>query len=330
MASQYPKEKKVAIAAVLKASELARKMQGTLEALDVINKEDLSPVTITDFSCQALINKHLMEAFPDDPIMGEEDSLTLIQPENLLVKKKVVEQIGPLFPGIEENEILEAIDRGGHQGGPKGRFWVLDPIDGTRGFIHKEQYAVALALIENGEVVLGVLSCPRLHYNKQHKGVLFCAVKNEGCTAFCLDTGEEKIANVKTQLNPKDVIYCEPHGTSKTHSHSDAFKIAKILGAYPKPFRLDSQCKYAVVANGQAGIYLRLPNSANYLEKIWDHAPGVLIVQEAGGKVTDAYGQPLDFTQGTALTKNYGVIATNGFLHAQVLKAAAQILGEKN
>ena len=74
--------------------------------------------------------------------------------------------------------------------------------------------------------------------------------------------------------------------------------------------RLDSQAKYAVVARGEAEAYLRLPTRADYREKIWDHAAGVLIVEEAGGTVTDITGRPLEFTHGRDLAANRGVIVT--------------------
>lgn len=83
---------------------------------------------------------------------------------------------------------------------------------------------------------------------------------------------------------------------------------------------MDSQAKYAVVARGEAEIYLRLPTKPGYVEKIWDHAGGVLVVQEAGGTVTDIHGQPLDFTCGRGLEKNQGVIVTSGPFQQAVLQ----------
>ena len=85
--------------------------------------------------------------------------------------------------------------------------------------------------------------------------------------------------------------------------------------------RLDSQAKYAAVSCGDASIYLRLPRSSTYREKIWDHAAGACIVEQAGGRVTDLNGDRLDFTCGERLDKNRGVVATNGILHEQVLRA---------
>jgi 3'-phosphoadenosine 5'-phosphosulfate (PAPS) 3'-phosphatase len=91
------------------------------------------------------------------------------------------------------------------------------------------------------------------------------------------------------------------------------------LGIVAAPLRMDSQAKYAVVARGQADLYLRLPTRADYREKIWDHAAGALIVSEAGGIVTDVTGRPLEFNHGHELAVNQGVIVTNGRLHQRVI-----------
>ena len=89
--------------------------------------------------------------------------------------------------------------------------------------------------------------------------------------------------------SPADVRFCE--SVESGHSaQGDAAAVAARLGITAPPLRMDSQAKYAVVARGEADIYLRLPTRADYREKIWDHAAGALIVAEAGGVVTDIYG----------------------------------------
>ena len=111
-------------------------------------------------------------------------------------------------------------------------------------------------------------------------------------------------------------------------AHSDQSESARIaaeLGIRSEPYRIDSQCKYAAVSRGDASIYLRLPTRADYAEKIWDHAAGKLIVECAGGVVTDANGDPLDFTHGRTLTKNSGVIATSGSIHEEVIQAVLRV-----
>ena len=89
-------------------------------------------------------------------------------------------------------------------------------------------------------------------------------------------------------------------------------EIAYKLGITLPSLQMDSQVKYGLVASGEAEIYLRIPNSKspNYKEKIWDHAAGSIIVEEAGGIVTDINGKKLDFGKGKSLTDNSGIIAT--------------------
>ena len=102
--------------------------------------------------------------------------------------------------------------------------------------------------------------------------------------------------------------------------------ITEALGIATEPVRMDSQAKYAAVARGDASIYLRLPTRADYREKIWDHAAGMMAVTQAGGHVTDIAGKPLDFTHGHTLAANQGIIATNGPIHDAVLNAVQKVL----
>jgi 3'(2'), 5'-bisphosphate nucleotidase len=110
--------------------------------------------------------------------------------------------------------------------------------------------------------------------------------------------------------------------------HAAAAAIAERLGITSLPLRLDSQAKYAAVAQGDAAVYLRMPTRADYREKIWDHAAGVVVVEEAGGQVSDVRGVPLDFAQGPTLKNNRGVVATNRRIHDQVLAAVAEVLAK--
>ena len=122
-----------------------------------------------------------------------------------------------------------------------------------------------------------------------------------------------------------DAKLCESVETAHT-SHSHSARISARLGITAEPFRIDSQCKYAIVGQGQAQIYLRLPTLKDYREKIWDHAAGLIVVEEAGGRVTDVRGHDLDFGHGRKLENNAGVIATNGPIHDQVLEAVSRFV----
>ncbi len=81
------------------------------------------------------------------------------------------------------------------------------------------------------------------------------------------------------------------------------------------------------MARGDAEIYLRLPTKPGYVERIWDHAAGFMVVSEAGGRVSDVRGAPLDFSKGRGLEANRGVIATHGPLHDEVVAAVGSVLG---
>ena len=104
-------------------------------------------------------------------------------------------------------------------------------------------------------------------------------------------------------------------------SYEFSGKIARFLDISTKPVRMDSQCKYAVLARGDTSIYLRPPPRKDYKENIWDHAAGYIIVREAGGTVTDSAGKLLDFSVGKKLLENKGILATNGAVHEAVLQA---------
>jgi HAL2 family 3'(2'),5'-bisphosphate nucleotidase len=123
--------------------------------------------------------------------------------------------------------------------------------------------------------------------------------------------------------DPSRAIFCESFESSHS-SHEDAFKVAEQLGTKNPPLRMDSQSKYGVLARGDATIYLRLPTQDTYRETIWDHAAGSIIVQEAGGVVTDIQGKPLDFSAGRRLN-SLGVIASNGPFHHRIIKAVQHV-----
>jgi 3'(2'), 5'-bisphosphate nucleotidase len=323
-------ERAAAIEAVRMASAVCQAVQKRLVAAATLTKGDRSPVTVADFSAQAIVSHRLGQAFPDIPLIGEEDAETLREPDHAALRDNVIHSVQTQLPSLSADDILGAIDRGTYTGGPSGRHWTLDPIDGTKGFLRLDQYAVALALIEDGEVILGVLGCPNLPVRADEpdgeRGCLFVAVKGEGAFLCPLSSDQEQPISATDLRDAAQARFCE--SVEKAHSsHSHAALIARELGITQPPFRIDSQCKYAAVARGDASVYLRLPTRKGYVEKIWDHAAGWRIIVEAGGTVSDIYGKPLDFSLGRTLAGNKGVIVTNGHLHAVVLRAVASVLG---
>ncbi len=326
----YRVERQVAVEAVRQACHLCESVRASLISQGTIAKADRSPVTVADFGAQAVVNLALRIAFPDDPIMAEEDAAFLRTSSGAALRASLCRHVRAVVPGVADDTVLSAIDQGAWEGGPAGRYWALDPIDGTKGFLCGEQYAIALALIEDGKVVLGVLGCPNLpadpSYPDGRKGCLFSAVNGHGATMQWIDDSTERKIMVTEITNPTAASFCESVEDSHS-SHRNAARVASLLGMAAPPLRIDSQCKYAVLARGDVSVYLRLPTQADYEEKNWDHAAGWIIVKEAGGEVSDVRGQPLDFSLGRTLRRNRGVVATNGKLHAHVIAAVQRTLG---
>ena len=208
---------------------------------------------------------------------------------------------------IDDEQVCRWIDHGGGSEYSE-RFWTLDPIDGTKGFLRGEQYAVALALVVEGRVVVAALACPNLSVQTADRATGHAEIRGldlprreraGGVMSWrtrvpaVIEPAPAAIT-VSRRDQPADVRFCE--SVESGHSaQGDAAAVAARLGITAPPLRMDSQAKYAVVARGEADIYLRLPTRADYREKIWDHAAGALIVAEAGGVVTDITGRPLEF-----------------------------------
>ncbi len=321
MLDQNNPEIKFAIRAVRMASILVKTIQAEMVS-PAIAKQDRSPVTVADFAAQALVG-HLLEAhFPEDPVIGEEDSAVLRGDPTTL--GRVTHFVSPFAPQADPQTVCRWIDRGSAQSAP--RYWTLDPIDGTKGFLRGDQYAVALALVYNGEVQVGVLGCPNLTLQGV-EGLLAVAALGQGAWILPIDGPSHPVRiQVSPQPDPTQARLLRSFEAGHTNvSKIDLF--AEALSAQAAPVRMDSQAKYAVLAAGEGEIYLRLLSESqpDYREKIWDQAAGSIIVEEAGGRVTDLDGKPLDFTQGRTLARNRGICATNGALHEEALRALRAI-----
>ncbi|KAL4626694.1 3',5'-bisphosphate nucleotidase AHL-like [Castanea sativa] len=367
---KYSKEVEVAVRAVQMACALCQRVQGNLISKtndQVQSKDDNSPVTVADWSVQATVSWLLSESFGSKnvSIVAEEDIQKLCKADaaGLLatVSNTVNECLAeaPRFglkgPNISlgTSEVLEAISRCNSTGGPTGRFWTLDPVDGTLGFVRGDQYAVALALIEDGQVVLGVLGCPNypmrkewLSYHHRYHRIISKLTPptseswDKGCVIYARrGSGEalmQPLPHVNQKLvwpnsvrpvqvssidNPSLATFCEPVEKANS-SHSFTAGVAHSMGLRKQPLRVYSMVKYAAIARGDAEIFMKFAR-AGYKEKIWDHAAGVVIIQEAGGVVSDARGRPLDFSKGIYLEGlDRGIIACAGpKLHDKIISA---------
>jgi len=314
--------------AVRQASQLVQCVQEEMIS-PALTKNDRSPVTVADFASQALIGRLLSQTFPDDPLVGEEDSQVLRDPAQESTLEQVTGFVKRYLPEADNRSVCEWIDHGRAQA--SSRFWTLDPIDGTKGFLRGDQYAVALALVVQGQVQVGALGCPNLsaayRTEPQGPGSLIIAVRGQGTWLTSIkNPGDFTQLHVSACQNARQARILRSFESGHTNvDQIDEF--ARALGVQVEPIRMDSQAKYALLAAGKGDLILRLlsPAKPDYREKIWDQAAGSLVLQEAGGRISDLQGRPLDFTTGYRLANNRGILASNADLHPAALQALQAI-----
>jgi len=318
--------------AVTLASTVCRQVQASLDDVRAITKDDKSPVTVADFASQAIVAYVLRERLGDVILVAEEASAFLREDDHAAHLEATLAAVREVWPEATADEMLEVIDIGAGDTSHHS-FWTLDPIDGTKGFLRNQQYAVALGFIENGAPTIGVMGCPNLPKDLSEpldepdpNGCLYFGMHNEGVyEAPCDDATADPIRLTRLDHEKGDpILVCA--SVEKAHSNvSDTDRILEIIGEESDLVRLDSQAKYAVVARGQADAYLRLPTRKGYVERIWDHAAGALIAGESGAPVTDIYGNALDFSHGRGLEKNKGIVSAPPRVHGLLIGAIREL-----
>ncbi|KAH0910407.1 hypothetical protein HID58_033728 [Brassica napus] len=299
--AKYHRELEAAIDAVDRACRLCVDVKRSLFSSKdkILEKNDQTPVTIADFGVQALVSLELSKLFPSIPLVAEEDSLFLR--ENNLVSSVVSEVIAKASVGddrLSDADVLEAIDRGGKDAytfcNKPATYWVLDPIDGTRGFLKGDDalYVVGLALVVDNEIVLGVMGCPNWPGDSSDGTTGTLMLSHSGCGTWT------KNLQVSGDWTRRFVDAC---------------------GLVNKA-RL---CKYLMIASGRASVFLLRARTERTI-KSWDHAVGIICVHEAGGKVTDWEGVDInleeDQSERRIIFPAGGVVVSNGSLHHQLLE----------
>jgi len=177
-----------AIDVVRKAAQLVRRVQQEMIS-SALAKVDHSPVTVADFAAQGMVAKLLSEQFPEDFLVGEESSAMLREDDGREILEQITHFVQNHCPGATPAAVCDWIDRG--TGDPPSAYWTLDPVDGTKGFLRGDQYAVALAYVKNGVVQIGVLGCPELVDAHQPatggSGSLVVAVRGAGTLTQSID-----------------------------------------------------------------------------------------------------------------------------------------------
>ncbi|KAL3441243.1 hypothetical protein BJX65DRAFT_288865 [Aspergillus insuetus] len=345
----YSKELEIACLAVQRASLLTKKL---LEAVDKghFDKSDATPVTIADFGAQSLLIAAVHHLFPEDDIVGEEDSKALRAEPDLLARTwdlvsstRLDDEHSEalLYAPSSKEEMLRLIDLGA-QGSckPRGRTWVLDPVDGTATFIQGRQYAVCLGLVEDGEQRVGVTGCPNLNLesgqvhedivDRTGYGYQVYAAAGQGAWMRHMGTGAllpARKIEPKTQITkPEDIrlVDCLSANSSNYEVHQ---RLMESLGA-PWPPRTDlwsAQLRYIAIAVGGCNVLIKIPRKASYRSMIWDHNGGMLIASELGCIVSDLNGAPVDCSLGRTLSGCYGMIVAPASIHGVLVDAVKQL-----
>lgn len=304
--------------AVRQAAALTRRVQA-LNSAGMMKEGE--PVTIADYGSQAILCHAITTLHPDDAVLAEESGeqfqALVSESDRELITSLVAEVLGR---PVSQDDLIRWMNGGRDR--QAERVWVIDPVDGTKGFIAARRYCIACGVLEQGVPAAGILCCPGYPAG-QSTGLLFFAERGVAQMEK-LEGGKTYRIAVSAQPNGLSNIRAVESVESDHADHEGMLEVFKAAGFInPKLERIDSQDKYGMVACGDADVYVRLPKGGK-AHKVWDHAAGVAIVQAAGGVVTDLDGSLLDFSLGRTLAHNKGMVVTSGgTLHDRLLDALA-------
>ena len=309
------------LSAVRDAVGLCRRVQ--THYLTANAKAHQEPVTIADYGSQAILCRALQAHYPDDGVVSEESGeqfLEVVSDEQRAQVLKLLAEI--LGHSVTESDVVGWLDFG--KGKASRRTWVIDPIDGTRGFIARRHYAVACGVLVKGRPSAGIVAAPGY---ADGRGALFYT-RDGAVWRTPIHGGASLKVSVSQRHKASELVAVQSF--EKRHASKSRMQRAREAAGLGKAriIELDSMEKYALVACGDADLYMRLPRAGSaYAHKIWDHAAGVALVCQAGGRVTDIDGGQLDFSQGDTMP-NAGMIISSGPHHDQVIDAVQRVMAE--
>ena len=194
----------------------------------------------------------------------------------------------------------------------KDRVWLIDPMDGTKNFIRRDgDFAVQIGLAVKGETVLGVVYQPA-------RDVLYRAVLGGGSWIEVKDEPVERM-KVSARTDPKEMVLA----SSRSHRSPRMERVVGAFGFKNEVRRGSVGVKIGLITEQQADIYLHLSPST----KQWDTSAPQIILEEAGGRLTDLFGRPLRYN-GVRVDNRNGIVATNGAAHDMVIESLQPLLQE--
>lgn len=274
--NHYEHELKVAVDLAREAGSLILTFyEGPLDIEQKSNSDDSEPVTQADTIANDLIVSRLTHEFPCDGILAEES--------------------------VDTERRLD-----------KSRVWMVDPLDGTSGFIAGNgDFAVQIGLVENGKCVVGVVYLPL-------KDILYRAVVDLG-------TYIESPESPKLQAHVSDqkIVSQMRLAASRSHRSPRMNTVVTRLGFKDEIRRGSVGIKIGLIIERKCDVYIHLSPRT----KQWDTCAPQLILTEAGGRLTDLFGQPLSYNVPELQNRN-GLVATNGAAHDEIIEMLAPLLDE--
>ena len=250
-------------------------------AREIIAEEKLGvdqhyePVTAADRAASRIIVEGLAEAFPNDAILSEE----------------------------EDDVVAVRLDR--------ERVWIIDPIDGTAGFVRKDgDFAVQIGLAERGKPVVGVVLLP-------FHGVTYYATSGYG-------SFKEWVAGTERLETSTETDYSKMYmAVSRNHPSPKIRSVFQSLGLAGELNRGSVGLKIGLIAERTCDLYIHLSPRT----KLWDTCAPQVILEEAGGRLTDLFGD--DFRYDIEDLQNHGgICATNGTAHDETIRRLRPMLNE--
>lgn len=269
------------------------------EKIRSILKDDRSPVTVADLLHQAQLQQRLARQFPDDALICEE-------PRSLVAE--VIEEAAEVsrrLYGMELDPKLVDLPESGRV------TWLLDPIDGTKGYLADRHYAIAVGFFVEGQPFFGAMAVPADPKSLDfgiNASVAF-AVRGGGSWIRKIGAGgaegyERLSAEALEDRRPFRFAVSLEHAGGIAHRLEQSGDVELI--------KMDSQAKYLAVAAGDLDAYLRLQRNDGQPDLSWDHMPGALIASEAGCTVMQFDGQDIRFLPQVAVEIELGMACFRG------------------
>jgi len=272
-------------------------------------KDEIEVATELARAAGAVLLEHYNSPFLVEQKINALDEIEEVTAADREANELIVSRLQEEFPddGILAEESSDSEDRL-----QKDRVWLIDPMDGTKNFIARDgDFAVQIGLAVNGESFVGVVYQPV-------RKVLYRAVRGGGAWIEDEDSLAARMS-VSSQTNPSEMVLA----SSRSHRSPRMERVVSEFGFKKEMRRGSVGVKIGLIAEQKADLYLHLSPST----KQWDTCAPEIILVEAGGRLTDLFGQPIRYN-GRRIDNRNGIVATNGAAHEIVIDNLAPLLRE--